>query len=499
MGHRSHMQPVELLDDVRPPDEPPQRAADPVRRRRRRLLWPVVGVDTLALVGAQAAFLSRDRADAARIEALPGVVHGIDGDVAELWRVDERDLAYLDRAVTVGGAVIGVRTAPDGSQRVEARDAATGRRGWSAPLRGPDAELALRGGEASPSECRSVPAAGGEAELVACLGSDAVVSLGERGRTTYVREPARSHVVVVDASDGHVVSDQPAPPAIDLMTLPGLVVVGRPGEDGHAEVTAQDVATGDRLWQFRSPPPGIAPAGDVAGFRLFPLGDEVGVQEARRQVTLLSASGQVVREHSRVLDGLPVVVGDERLELLSGFAEGRPETTVVRPGRADAKVPGYLLSRSVDDGSLDDVEITYGSMVRAWDAGSGELLWESEGPIGGPAVILNGLVYCMSGASAGAVLAFDGRTGALVWSANTGSYDQVQTLLTNGRSLLVANSPATGERSGTLDAFTLDTGTHVWRAVLPERLGTASVQGKLLLVGSDVGAAVLGSPRAAGS
>lgn len=493
------MQPVELLDDVRAPDEPPQRAADPVRRRRRLLLWLGVAVVALALVGTQAAFLARDRAAVARVQALPGVVHGIDAHVAELWRVDERDLAYLERAVTVGGAVIGVRTALDGSQRVEARDAATGDRGWSAPLRGPDTELALRGGEASPSECRSIPVAGDGAVLVACLGSDAVVSVGERGRATYVREPVRSHVVVVDTADGHVVADQPAPPAIELTTLAGLVVLGLPGADGHAEVTAQDAVTGERVWQFRSPTPGIAPAGDVAGFRLFPLGDRVGVQEARRQVTLLSADGQVVRERSRVLDGSPVIVGTDRLELLSGFAEGRPATTVVRPGRPDATVPGYLLARSVDDGSLDDVEITYGSMVRAWDAGSGELLWENDGPIGGPAVILNGSVYCMSGASAGAVLAFDGRTGALVWSANTGSYDQVQTLLTNGTSLLVANSPATGEQSGTLDAFTLDTGTHLWRAVLPERLGTASVQGKLLLVGSDVGAAVLGSARDTGS
>jgi hypothetical protein len=292
------------------------------------------------------------------------------------------------------------------------------------------------------------------------------------------------------------VADQPGPPAIALATLPGLVVLGVPGPDGHAEVTAQDPVTGDRAWQFRSPPPGMAPAGDVAGFRLFPLGDAVGVQEARRQVTLLSATGQVVRERTRVLDGSPVTVGTDRLELLSGFAVGRPTTTLVRPGHPDATVPGYLLSRSVDDGSLGDVEITHGSTVRGWDADSGELLWESDGPIGGPAVVLNGLVYCVSGASAGAVLAFDGRTGALVWRASTGSYDQVQTLLTNGRSLLVANSPAPGEPAGTLDAFALDTGAQLWRAVLPDRLGSVSVHGRLMVVSSDTAAAVLGSPGA---
>src|SRR3954454_10359873 len=125
MGRRSRMEPVELVDDVRPPDEAPRRAGDPVRGRRWLALWSAVAVLALVLVGTQAALTVRERAADARIQALAGVVPGIGRDVAELWRVDERDLPYLERAVVLDGAVIGVRTALDGSQRVESRDART--------------------------------------------------------------------------------------------------------------------------------------------------------------------------------------------------------------------------------------------------------------------------------------------------------------------------------------------------------------------------------------
>lgn len=495
------MQSVELLDDdarhdVRASDVPSPRASAAVRRGGRVLL-PAAAAVVLALVGTQAVLLHRDAAAEARIQSLPGIVHGIDADVAALWRVDERDLEFVDRSVSVGGSVVGVRTALDGSQRVEAVDAANGRSQWSAPLRGPDPELALRGGVATRSACETVPSASdGDPVLVACLGSDAVVSIGDRNRTTYVRAPERSHVVVVDTADGRVVSDQPGTAAIDLTTLPGLVVLGAPGGDGHAEVTAQDLLTGGRVWSRTSPPPGIDPAGDVGGFRLFRLGDLVGVQEARRQVTLLSSAGEVVRERTAVLDGTPVVVGKDRLELLTGFGEGRPTTTIVRPGRPDAVVPGYLLQRSVDDGSLPGLELTYGSTMRAWDAAGGDPLWESDGPVGGPTIVLHGLVICLSGASEGEVLAFDGRTGALVWTANAGTLDQTPTLLTDGTSLIVANSPAIGETVGTFDAFALDTGERTWSTGTTDLLGPVTVRGDLLVSASDDEAVVLGSPDA---
>src|SRR5947209_535666 len=116
MGHRSRMQSVELLDDVRPPDEPSPRAVETFGGRGRGVLLAPVAVIALALVGTQAVFLARDRAATARIQALPGVVRGLRADVTELWRVQERDVEFLDRSVTVDGTVIGVRTASDGSQ-----------------------------------------------------------------------------------------------------------------------------------------------------------------------------------------------------------------------------------------------------------------------------------------------------------------------------------------------------------------------------------------------
>ena len=266
-----------------------------------------------------------------------------------------------------------------------------------------------------------------------------------------MREPVRSHVVVIDAADGHVVADRPAPAAIDFTTA------ARSGRARRARartatprLTAQDLLTGDHAWTFVAPRPDISPAGDVAGFRLFRLGDRVGVQEAGRQVTLLSAGGDrraaraprcsTVRRSSSAPSGS---------SCSSGFADGRPgDARSCVPAGPTSPVPGYLLARSVDDGSLGDVEITYGSTVQAWDASTGERLWEADVRSGDRRWSCAGTVFCLSGASAGSVLAFDGRTGALLWSVSAGSYDQAQTLLTDGTSLVVADSPAPGERRG---------------------------------------------------
>ena len=494
MGHRSRMQPVELLDDVRAPDGPAARPRPEVRHRRRRLLWSAVVVVVLALVGTQVAFLTRDRAAIERIQALPGVARGLDANVSELWRVDERDVEFLDRSVSVAGLLVGVRTLPDGSQRIEARAARTGASRWSAPLRGPDPVLAERGGSSTRSACESVPSEPGHDQLVACLGSDAVVSIGNAGRTTFVRLPERSHVVVLDAADGRVVADQPGPRAVEFMTLPGLVVLGMPGDDGHAELTAQDLVTGALAWSYTSPAPGISAASDLAGFRLFRLGHRVGIQEVRRQVTLLSAAGEVVRDRTRVLDGAPMLVGPDRLELVTGFAAATPTTTIVRPGQPDREIPGYLLARSVDDGSLGDVEITYGSIVQGWDARTGERLWVADGPVGGPAVVLDGTVYCLGGEGGGSVLALDGRTGSVLWRVGAGTDGEVRTLLTDGTSLVVASSPSPGQPVGTLDAFDLDSGSRLWRTTTPALAGVVSVRAGLILARSGAWSAVLGSP-----
>lgn len=475
---------VELLDDVQPP-------APPTAPPRPRRWWVLVLVPVVVgLVGAQAVLSARDRAELARVAELPGVLPSVGPDVVELWRVDDADLGLLTSGTDVAGSLVGVRTGPDGAQSVAALDPRTGGARWTTRLTEPDPVLAVRGARASTTACEPVPQAPAQ---VACLVTDVVLSIGGGGRLTYSRPPSRSRVVLVDATDGRVLADHPAPAALDLAVLPGLAVVASPATDGHARVTAQDLTTGEVRWELTSPRPAVDPAGDVAGFGLFALGDLVGVVESGAQVTLLASDGAVARERVR-FDRLSRDEAATRLELLSGYGTDRVVTTIVRPDRADVEIPGRLVHRAVDDGSLPDLELTEGSRMQARDAATGALRWTADVHTSGPVLVLDGRVYCTSGEGPGGLVAFDGRTGATAWTATAGTYDQLARLMTDGQVLLVGLTPVDGTTAGSLAAFSLADGHPLWQDPLPDGLNAAWTQGRLLVAGSGGSTAVLGAP-----
>src|SRR4051794_24411057 len=159
MGPRSHLEPVELLEDVNAP------LPDRVPGRLRRW-WPLALVVALALVGGQLVLSARDRAEVARVAALPGVVPAVGPDVTELWKVDGRDAGLLSDGVDVAGRLVGVRTDDRGAQSAVALDPRTGAVRWVTRLAEPDAVLAERGARASATGCAVVPDAPTQ---VACL------------------------------------------------------------------------------------------------------------------------------------------------------------------------------------------------------------------------------------------------------------------------------------------------------------------------------------------
>lgn len=488
------MQQVEVVDE-----DHPVAAADeaPVTGRVRRW-WAVLLVVALALVGTQLALAARDRTLSTRFAQLPGALPPVEADVRTLWHVADADAEVLTEGVEVGGNLVGVRTGSDGTQSVVALDRRTGDERWTAPLTDPDAVLAQRGARAAVTSCLPVPEIEEDTteQRVACLVSDALLALGIRGRLTVTRPPTTSRVVVVDATDGRIVADRTAPAAIAFAVLPGLVAVGIPGHDGHAEVAAQDLLTGEVLWGYSSPRPALDPVGDVSGFELLALGDQVAVLEVGSHVTLLGADGTVTRERQRY-DRLSRDEAGTRLEVLSGYLAFRPVTTIVRPGEADVTIPGRLVHRAVDDGSLPGVELIEGSRMQARDATTGDRLWQTDRHTGGPVLVLDGLVYCTSGDGPGEIVAYDGRTGALVWSATVGSYDQGTRLMTDGRVLLVGLTPEEGAAAGSLVAFSLTDGERLWRVPLPDGLDAAWTLGHVLVAGESADpapAAVLGSP-----
>ncbi|WP_146847958.1 outer membrane protein assembly factor BamB family protein [Cellulomonas terrae] len=488
------MQQVEVVDDGHPAAAADE-AQGPGRVRR---WWVVLLVVALVLVGAQLALAARDRSSSTRFAQLPGALPPVEADVRVLWRVDGADTEVLTEGVEVDGDVVGVRTGPDGAQSVVALDLRTGDERWSAPLADPDTVLAQRGARASVTSCLPVPDAqpGSTEPRVACLVSDALLAIGIRGRLTVTRPPTTSRVVVVDAADGRVVADRTAPPAIAFAVLPGLVAVGVPGHDGHAEVAAQDLLTGEVLWQHSSPRPALDPVGDVSGFGVLALGDQVAVLEVGSHVTLLGADGTVTRERQRY-DRLSRDEADTRLEVLSGYLAFRPVTTIVRPGESDVTIPGRLVHRAVDDGSLPGVELIEGSRMQARDGTTGDRLWQTDRHTSGPVLVVDGLVYCTSGDAPGELVAYDGRTGALVWSASVGSYDQLARLMTDGRVLLVGLTPEEDAPAGSLVAFSLTDGERLWRVPLPDGLDAAWTLGHVLVAGEGgdpTPTAVLGSP-----
>ncbi|MDQ0375106.1 outer membrane protein assembly factor BamB family protein [Cellulomonas humilata] len=492
MGPTRRMQQVEVVDD-----DHLIAAADGPRTSGRVRRWvAVLLVVTLVLAGAQLVLAARDRATSARFAQLPGALPPVDADVGALWRVDEADLEVLTEGVEVEGGLLGVRTGGDGAASVVSLDPRTGAERWSTPLTDADTVLAQRGARSSVTSCLQVPEADDAEPLVACLVSDALLSFGIRGRLTVTRPPTTSRVVVVDAADGRVVADRTAPPAIAFAVLPGLVAVGLPGHDGHAEVTAQDLLSGEVLWHHSSPRPAVDPVGDVSGFEVVALDDLVAVVEVGSNVTLLAADGTVARERERY-DRLSQDEAATRLEVLSGYLAFKPVTTIVQPGRADRRIPGRLVTRTVDDGSLPGIELIEGSRMQARDATTGDRLWQADRHTSGPVLVLRGLVYCTSGDSPGELVAFDGRSGSVVWSANVGTYDQLARLMTDGRVLLVGLTPAEGEAEGSLAAFALADGERLWRVPLPDGLDAAWTLGHVLVAGDDADptvSVVLGSP-----
>ncbi|WP_146925663.1 outer membrane protein assembly factor BamB family protein [Cellulomonas xylanilytica] len=487
------MQQVEVVDDDRPVAAAEQ---PPVAGRARR--WGVaLLVMALVLVGTQVVLAARDRAASARFAQLPGVLRPVDPDLVARWAVDEADAEVLTEGAEIGGLLVGVRTGPDGAQSVVALDPQTGSDRWATALADPDPALGQRGARASRTSCAPVPDGeqDGTEELVACLVSDALLGTSARGRLTLARVPTTSRVVVVNAADGRVVADRTAPAALTFALLPGLAVVAAPGADGHAEVTAQDLLTGEVRWRHTSPRPELDRAGDVSGFDLVTVGDLVAVTEAGSAVTLLAADGTVARERERY-DRLSRDEAGARLEVLSGYLAFRPVTTIVQPGRDDRRIPGRLVHRAVDDGSLPDVELIEGSRMQALDPASGDAVWQADRHTSGPVLVLRGLVYCTSGDSAGEIVAFDGRTGSVVWTANAGTYDQLARLMTDGRVLLVGLTPGEDAAAGSLSAYSLTGGERLWQAPLPGGLDAAWTQGHLLVAGESgdpAPSAVLGS------
>ena len=243
-------------------------------------------------------------------------------------------------------------------------------------------------------------------------------------------------------------------------------------------MTGRDLFTGEVRWRFSPPLPGADRRVFAGEVRLFAVDGLVGVTIPGWTATVLSSSGEVLRE-SQPGDAdhlLDPVAG--RLVLLSTTGSGALLSTLVERGRADVDVPGEVLPLTVDDGSVPDLVLTSSGNVRGWDAATGESRWTSDVVASVNALLLDGRVYVSTRAG---VAALDGRTGDLLWRASTVGSAVPGFLVTDGRQLVTTEQPVGGGNISNLAAVALDDGRSLWRVSFPDDLWSSAAVGHLLI------------------
>jgi outer membrane protein assembly factor BamB len=470
MHRRVDLAPVELLED----DElEPQDDAAPARTGRRWWLLAIpVAVVGLAL-GTQQLIDARERAADARIAALPGVIEPVGGRLETVWQSDPGTGALAWGGVA-NDALHGVLVGPDGSLTYTALDLETGARAWSTTLRGPDPALTdpLNG---TTTGCRTTAH-----DRAVCLVTDGYQRFSDTADDTG-RPATQAHVVVLDLADGRVLADHPVAPVDTLAVLPDLVATAEVDDQQRLVVVARDPMTDDELWRFRDDEPwqdrGDGPAA------LGEAGDLIVVYNRPSGPLVLTAEGERLEPDDT--SDTWATTRDGWLTWSRPNPDGGDELVhVLRPGEPPLEVTGDLLRRTVDDGSVPGLEVTTGITTRGWDGRTGKQLWQADVVVarnaGDQVMVLQGRVYLPT---VDAVVALDGRDGTVVWSTPRSPSTTGGELLTDGRHLLLVQSPL--DPSGTGDLLVMDrrNGTALRRTPLPAGITSAFVAGHRLISG----------------
>lgn len=455
------MQEVELRSADDAPDEPPVR----VSHRGRRWIVAVAAAGVVALAVTQGVASSRERAALARLAQVPGVLAPVDATLSPGRGVPANDPGELFG--DLGGSL---DVGDDGAQTFTWG----GARGWTVPLLGPTPALADAADHAmSGSSCQSDEAPGAEvstAEHVVCLVTDGGYLVDGGSGVDHV--PATVHrVLVLSAADGTVDADWPVDRGDALALMPaGVVVLGSSSAQGTA-VVAYDELTGTERWRQEDPlPDGYGWSDDdLPSLGLFRVGDLLAYTSPSRLLVLLSATGETVRDlaaEDATFAGW-MTDSDGRIVLRSQTADGGIRSTFVAADGDpdhDVTVDGEGLSVTVDDGSLPGLLLTSGDALDAWDARTGEARWSYDTSVVTGALVVRGRVYFLGSTG---IVAVDGRTGELLWTA---PYDEdlvATTLLTDGRHLLVPTEATSADATSALVAYDLVDGHVDFRAGYP--------------------------------
>ena len=443
----------------------PARAAGRWGLRRS---WPLAAVLTVAVLGGlaftQSVLDATERARITRVQALPGVVRPLGPSVHPLWRSDGASRAVTG-GVLLAGRFIGGRLGSDGTQAIEAIDAATGAVAWSTAVTGPDPNVASD--PSLPPQCALAQ------QLVVCLVvADYQLTAGTVA-PTYLA-PRHTRIVVLDPRPGTILAERETAVSATLAVEGDLAVIGWVAADGHAVVTGTDPRTGDIRWTFRTPTPMQARPGERLGLDVTAVGGSLVVASWSHKLWLLSAAGTLLRELPGG-DGSPwfAAVRTGVLALRTSEGSGKARTTVVVDGRDQRGFDGEPARLTVDDGSAPGLIFTGGAPLVAWDVATGQRRWSSAASTGRNLVLIDGTLYS---ATNDAVLAIDAQTGGVRWTSPAPLHSDMAAVLTDG-TVLVAVEQSPDPR---LAAFDLADGQRVWQAGLPAQVDNLlEVQGRL--------------------
>ncbi|PVU83336.1 hypothetical protein DDP54_10405 [Cellulomonas sp. WB94] len=473
---REVMQPVELPDepgegagpDASAPGAPIAPAATGRRGRRRYWTLGVTTTIAVALLGAQGVIDARERANLARLAAVPGVLAPVDASIGVLWSTTD----WLTVYSLAGGAFrdlsIGAYIDDEGTRGARAVRTRTGEVVWSTVLSVAIPPVRPRGVHSAPA-CSVDDDA--ESPQVVCLVSDAARLDNADGTVTPV--PATfARLVVLEPSTGEKVAQhsEPLSSALSLSLLDGLAVVASRSDAGHLVVVGQDPLSGDESWRFESSDP-LAPAlpdawsQDASGLDVAVVCDHIAVTASGGEVWVLSSTGDVVNHvgpgHRT---GVEILRGDQIavVDYGSSTSISRTMRIVMGDGSLGAAYDQLPVPLQVDDGSAPDLLFTMSDRLVAWDMTTGKVAWSSDVSVSASSLLLDGRLYVRT--SGGHLYAIDARSGETLWVVPLTSGPD-SSVATDGRSILASEtSPTDPDR---LVAFATDDGRRLWEAPLP--------------------------------
>ncbi|WP_421743357.1 PQQ-binding-like beta-propeller repeat protein [Cellulomonas sp.] len=495
MARGSGMQEVELLDGDEPDTEPDTEQPGTPARGRRGLRWVVAGgvAVALSLVGTQWVVDARENAAIARLSAVPGVVPAFGDELTVARTLPPGEISSLWSGIeSVGGATASLVVAADGSQAFAAVDQRTGETIWSTPLLGPNAERAASRESAYGGGCQSDARPHEVATVAVCLVTDGFTRYGSDDGTDERVPATTTRAVVLDPTDGRVLSDRALDTDAQLVVLPGLLLVGTRDAE-RIEIVASDLRTGDERWRHEEPREDERGTGDTEqpslSWSFFRAGDVVvfSLREGGG-LGVLSSTGESVRDDLRpaptnVGYGTDPATGD--LLVFHYGVDGTQTTTLLAADAdpaADVVLEGGAMDLGVDDGSVPGLVLTSRERVHGWDRRTGDHRWESDVQSTGSALLVRGRVYL---STASGLAALDGRTGEVVWQREV-PVASVGSLATDGRDLLMSSTSgdaalgSDGVRGG-MTGYDLATGEQTRHVPYPEGVGDVMTHLGLLL------------------